>query len=231
MTLVRYWKKIQENEKIKALWTRFITREFHKLYYGTPEKEGPWSYNTFWMGVPTFKCPLDLWIYQEILYRIRPDLIIETGSAYGGSALYLASVCDQIGHGAIVSIDIVGDVERPKHHRITFLTGSSTSSSVVSQVNQKVQNGMKVLVILDSDHRMDHVLKEMEIYSQYVSRESYLIVEDTNVNGHPVSPDYGPGPMEAVQRFLRENRSFEIDRSLEKFLLTFNPCGFLKRVR
>lgn len=88
-----------------------------------------------------------------------------------------------------------------------------------------------VMVILDSDHRKDHVLKELRAYSQYVTVDSYLIVEDTNINGHPVYPDYGPGPMEAVEESLKEDDRFAVDRTKEKLLLTFNPGGYLRRVR
>ena len=88
----------------------------------------------------------------------------------------------------------------------------------------------KKLVILDSNHSYNHVLKELRLYHPLVSKGSYIIVEDTNLNGHPVSPDFGPGPMEAVREFVRENRNFKIDLGMEKFVITFNPEGFLKRV-
>ena len=89
--------------------------------------------------------------------------------------------------------------------------------------------GQVVLVILDSDHNMPHVLKEMEIYSEFVTKGSYMIVEDSNVNGHPIMPNWGPGPFEAIQRFLEENNSFEVDKNREKFYMSFNPNGYLKK--
>jgi len=201
--------------------------EFHKLYYYSLDRT--WN-NTFWFGVPVLKCPLDLWIYQETIYKLRPDVIIETGTAKGGSALFLASLCDLINNGKVVTIDIKRDEKWPRHNRITYLTGSSVSEEIVRKVEAMISNDSKVMVILDSDHTMAHVLKELKIYGRLVSGGSYMIVEDTDVNGHPVDPDHGPGPMEAVKKFLDEDRNFVIDKEKEKFFLTSNPCGFLKRV-
>lgn len=201
--------------------------EFHKLYYYSLDRT--WN-NTFWFGIPILKCPLDLWIYQETIYKLRPDIIIETGTARGGSALFLASICDLMDNGKILTIDIKRDEKWPQHGRITYLTGSSTSDEVVKKVETMIGNNDKVMVILDSDHVMPHVLNELKIYGRLVSKGSYMIVEDTNVNGHPVDPNHGPGPMEAVEKFLNEDKDFIIDKDKEKFFLTSNPCGYLKRV-
>jgi cephalosporin hydroxylase len=201
-----------------------VTEAFHRLYYDT----AVWK-DTYWLGVRTQKCPLDLWVYQEILHETRPDLILETGTAHGGSALYLASVCDLLGRGEIVTVDIHPVEGRPEHDRITYLTGSSTTDQVVREIERFVADRERVLVILDSDHSRDHVLDELRIYSRFVSPGSYLVVEDTNVNGHPVMPEHGPGPMEALEQFLDETDEFEIDPAREKFFLTFNPRGFLRK--
>jgi predicted O-linked N-acetylglucosamine transferase (SPINDLY family)/cephalosporin hydroxylase len=201
---------------------------FHKLYYESGQKGDTWN-NTRWMGVPILKCPLDLWIYQEILFEIKPELIIECGTFSGGSALFLAHLCDIIGCGEIVSIDIEQRSDLPQHPRIYYWSGSSISEQIVERVRQKASCRCRVLVILDSDHRANHVLQELRLYSAFVTPGSYVIVEDTNVNGHPVAPDFGPGPMEAVQAFLSENPSFSVDPEREKFGLTFNPSGYLKR--
>jgi cephalosporin hydroxylase len=208
--------------------TRWITRRFHKLYYY--RKRQTWR-NTTWMGTTILKCPLDLWIYQELLHELRPDLIIETGTALGGSAAYLAALCDLLGHGRIVSIDVDDRPGRPQHPRITYRAGSSTDPLVVEEMRRLVRPGDRVLVILDSDHSEQNVLAELRAYHELVSVGSYCIVEDSNVNGHPVSREHGPGPMEAIQAFLRENDAFEIDRSREKFYMTFNPSGYLRRVK
>lgn len=213
---------LEKNKYVRKI----VIKEFHRIYYNSDI----WK-NTFWFGVPCWKCPLDLWIYQEILYEIKPDVIIECGTAHGGSALFLASICDLIGNGKIVTIDIKKYPNRPEHERITYILGSSTSTKTVEKIRKLIDHNDKVMVILDSDHHKEHVLKELRIYSNFVSKNSYLIVEDTNINGHPVLPEYGPGPMEAVEEFLKENKNFIIDKTKEKFLLTFNPKGFLKRVR
>ena len=203
---------------------------FHKLYYDSGQNGGTWS-NTRWMGVPLLKCPLDLWIYQEILFEIKPQLIIECGTFSGGSALFLAHLCDLIGYGEIVSIDIEQRSQRPQHPRISYWCGSSISEQILERVRQKASECSPVLIILDSDHRANHVLQELQLYNSLVTPGSYIIVEDTNVNGHPVASDFGPGPMEAVQAFLNENHDFSVDTEREKFGLTFNPSGYLKRVK
>lgn len=202
---------------------------FHRLYYDSAESGGTWK-NTYWLGVPTEKCPLDLWVYQEILHEVRPDIIVETGTRWGGSALFLASLCDVLGRGRVITIDVEVPGERPSHDRITYLLGSSVSPEIVEEVRKDIATGDRVLVSLDSDHAMDHVLAEMRTYGTLVSPGSYLIVEDTNINGHPVLPGWGPGPREAVQEFLKETDEFVVDESREKLLLTFNPKGYLRRV-
>jgi cephalosporin hydroxylase len=202
-----------------------IVWAFHRLYYSSGSQT--WS-NTYWLGAKTQKCPLDLWIYQEILHELRPAAIVETGTANGGSALYLASVCDLLGHGEVMTIDIE-QRDRPSHARVTYVSGSSTAPEVTARVEEFIGGRSPVLVILDSDHARDHVLRELHLYAPLVTPGSYVVVEDTNVNGHPVDPDHGPGPMEAVREFLRESDAFVVDRARQKFLLTFNPDGFLRR--
>ncbi|MEN6617432.1 MAG: CmcI family methyltransferase [Syntrophorhabdus sp.] len=205
-----------------------IVSRFHKLYYDAASVGKTWK-NTRWLGVYTQKCPLDLWIYQEILWDTRPDLIIECGTAEGGTTLYLASMCDLIGTGKIVSVDIDTRPKRPSHPRITYIAGSSIAPDVVSEVKKHIKKDEKVMVILDSDHSKKHVDQELRIYSDFVSRNCYLIVEDSNVNGHPVLIDHGPGPMEAIDEFLVKDNRFFIDEEKEKFFMTFNPRGYLKR--
>jgi cephalosporin hydroxylase len=121
--------------------------------------------------------------------------------------------------------------EWPSHPRIAYLTGSSTSALIVDQVRTRVAGASRVMVILDSDHKKDHVLDELRLYSPLVTKGSYLIVEDTNINGRPVFPGFGPGPAEAVDDFLSANTAFERDPSRERFLVTFNPGGYLRRVQ
>ncbi|MHB8488385.1 MAG: CmcI family methyltransferase [Candidatus Dormibacteria bacterium] len=203
-----------------------IVEQFHRLYYNDP---GTWL-DTRWLGVPAWKCPLDLWVYQEIIQELRPALIVECGTAHGGSAYFLASICDLLGSGEIVTIDVETKPGRPIHPRITYILGSSVDSDVIAQVQSRVPATGNVLVILDSDHRAPHVERELSLYSGMVTLGSYLIVEDTNINNHPVGPGFGPGPMEAVSSFLETNHQFLVDEGRQKYHLTFNPRGFLRRV-
>lgn len=184
----------------------------------------------FWLGVSAGKMPTDLWVYQEILWEKKPDIIIECGTADAGSTLFLASICDFIKKGRVISIDIKKNNNRPKHKRITYLQGSSTTSRIEQQVKKYIKKNDKVMVILDSDHSKNHVLNELKIYSKLVTTGDYLIVEDTNLNGHPVLPHFGPGPWEALEEFLKYDKHFVIDETKNKFCLTFNPHGYLKRV-
>jgi cephalosporin hydroxylase len=204
-----------------------VVNAFHDLYYTSPSRT--WQ-NTFWMGVPVAKCPLDLWIFQEIFWEVRPTLIVECGTFLGGSALFFASMCDLLCHGHVLTIDIENRPNRPRHPRITYLTGSSTSPETIQAVFHAAKHSQPVMVNLDSDHHVNHVLQEMEFYARFVSPGSYLIVEDGNINGHPVSRDFGPGPMEAICEFLRHHPEFAPDRRREKFFLTFNPLGYLRRM-
>jgi cephalosporin hydroxylase len=237
MSLISYLKLVKnELKSLKATiyynprTKAKIIEHFHRLYYESCDLGGTWV-KTRWLGVKLAKCPLDLWVYQEIIYALKPDVIVESGTGGGGSSLFLASMCDLIDHGRIVTIDIDEDRKRPQHHRITQLFGSSTSENVIKQVREIVGQGNTVMVILDSDHSKDHVLNELRLYSPLVSLESFLIVEDSNINGHPVGPNAGPGPMEAIEAFLQENTQFSIDKDKEKFLMTFNPNGYLKRIK
>jgi cephalosporin hydroxylase len=208
-------------------YERRIGRRFHRMYYGASSRT--WK-DTAWFGVGVKKCPLDLWIYQEILHEVRPDVIVETGTRFGGSAFFLASICDLLGTGRVVTVDIEHSDDRPSHDRITYLTGSSTAPDTVERVKSQIGEGDDVLVIFDSDHSRDHVLAEMRLYAPVVTKGSYLIVEDSNVNGNPVRPSFGPGPMEAIDTFLSDRDDFVVDDAREKFFMTFNPRGYLKRV-
>jgi cephalosporin hydroxylase len=202
-----------------------VTEQFHKLYY---DDKGTW-HKTRWLGTKALKCPFDMWMYQELIVDIRPTLIVETGTAYGGSANYMARIMDLIDHGEIVSVDLAPKPNLPQHPRVTYITGSSTDPVIVDKVRGMLPADEPVLVILDSDHREPHVYNELQVYADMVSSGSYLIVEDTNVNGHPVHLKHGPGPMEALDRFLAERDDFEIDRSMERYHLSQNPRGYLRR--
>lgn len=213
----------------KTLSERALLDQFHNYYYHKAEQK-TWD-NTFWLGVKSWKLPLDMWIYQEILFDVKPDVVIECGTYKGGSAYYFATLFDMMKKGRVITIDIAKQPDLPQHPRITYLLGSSTAPEIVKQVKSLVKPGERVLVALDSDHHKDHVLNEMRIYGAMVPTGSYMVVEDTNVNGHPVYKEFGPGPMEAVNAYLGENNNFVIDVEREKFGLTFNPRGYLRRVQ
>ncbi len=209
------------------LIARTISNQFHKLYYHSPSR--PWL-NTHWLGIPVLKCPLDVWIYQEIIHETRPDVIIECGTYKGGSALFFAALFDFMKHGRVITIDIQTDTQRPQHERITYLLGSTIAPEIIAQVRAAIQPHETVMAVLDSDHSMPYVLQEMKIYSELVTPGSYMVVEDTSINGHPVAPQYGPGPMEALEAFLQDNKSFVVDKTREKFFMSFNPNGYLKKI-
>ncbi len=202
-----------------------IQREFHRWLYSRSE----WAGNTRWLGVRALKNPMDMWVYQDILYETKPDVLVEAGTAFGGSAYYFASMFDLLGKGRVVTIDILPEPSRPKHPRITYLLGSSTSEETLRQVRDGIRPGERVMVVLDSDHHAEHVRRELEDYSPLVCQGCYLVVEDTNINGNPVLPDYGPGPNEAVHDFLKSHKDFAQDFSREYLGVTYFPGGWLKR--
>ena len=201
-----------------------VRTKFHLLSFQSGAVQ-----QTYWLGVPLQKSPLDCWIYQEIIAELRPDVIVETGTDLGGSAVFFASICDLIGHGNVVSID-VRPAPKIAHDRIRFIQGDSTSDDVLAKVRTATRQSTRTMVVLDSDHSKAHVRRELDRYGEFVTVGSYLVVEDTNVNGHPVMPEHGPGPFEAVQEFLPEHSEFQVDHAREKFLLTYFPGGYLKRV-
>jgi cephalosporin hydroxylase len=203
---------------------------FTNLYFATNV-----HYQTGWLGVPSLQNPCDMWVMQEIISETKPDFIIETGTYKGGGSLFLATVLRLVNErGRVLTVDIKPQVEQASRYplfqeAVEVFAGSSVSEEIVKAIAEKVK-GAKVMVTLDSDHSRSHVLRELEIYSRFVSVNSYLIVQDTAHNGHPLPTHYdGGGPMAALQDFLKKHKNFVPDRSREKFLLTFFPQGYLKR--
>ena len=179
-------------------------------------------------GVTTLKNVLDLWIYQEIVHETRPDVVIEIGTRYGGSALWLADLLGVVGHGRVVTIDIAHPgVEFPE--RIRFVHGNSVDPAVVTAVAADCA-GARAMVIADGDHSAAHVREELEAYCSFVAPGCYYVVEDAIVDvmgwKHLV-----PGPGPAVADFLAAHDEFTADRDREKFILTYNPGSFLRRTR
>jgi cephalosporin hydroxylase len=205
-----------------------------------------YSYNFTWLGRPIIQFPQDILAMQEIIWRVKPDLIIETGIAHGGSLIFYASMLELIGdHGQVLGIDIdIRDhnrVEIEKHpmfKRIRMIQGSSVDGEVVRQTYQFAQRRDSVLLALDSNHTHEHVLKELELYSPLIKKGSYLVVFDTIIEDMPEDffPDrpWGKGnnPKTAVWEFLKTNDRFVIDREIEnKLLITVAPDGYLKCIK
>lgn len=186
---------------------------------------------TTYFGVKTLKSPIDAWVYQEIVFQQQPDVIIEIGNYNGGSALYLAHICDAIGKGRVIGIDLSHETvpRHIAHHpRITFVDGDACQS--FDRVSKLVSADERVLIIEDSAHTFDNTLAVLRLYSGFLKTGDYFIVEDCICHhGLDVGPD--PGPFEAVEAFLNENADFESDRSRERFLITWNPKGYLKRIK
>ena len=209
-----------------------VTEKFQQIYYYSLV----WLNSTTWLGVPSEQTPTDNWSMQEVISEIRPDYIIETGTANGGTTLFYATVLSYVNpEGKVITIDVEPHIDKASKlpiwkQNVEVIVGSSVDPKVTDHIVQEV-SGKKVLVTLDSLHTHDHVLREMEIYSKMITPGSYLVVQDTNINGHPVVPGWGSGPMEAVTDFMKTHDTFVADRSREKFLLTHYPQGWLKRVK
>jgi cephalosporin hydroxylase len=178
-----------------------------------------------WMGVRALKNPLDVWIYQEILFEVRPEVVIELGSAFGGGTLFFCHMLDALGSdGFVVAVDHTHAEFAAEHQRIVKVTGDTRDPRVVGRVRELAE-GRRVLVVHDASHEAEVVLDDLRNYGSLVSPGSYLIVED-GVRDHLAGL---PGPVAAIDRFLRESEDFDIDEARERYLLTYNPRGFLRR--
>lgn len=208
-----------------------IVREFAELWAA----DHTIIFNQKCLGITTAQHPFDAWITQEIIVETRPERIVECGSFFGGSAILWAMLLEHTAEdGRVVAIDISDRMAGARNvelfrRRVDFLHGSTIDPEIVAQVVALV-HGHRTMVILDSAHDAAHVAAELETYSGLVSPGCYLIVQDGAVNGHPIDPEYGPGPWEATQKFLARDDRFEVDESRERMLFTFNPSGFLRRL-
>jgi len=229
-------RKMAADPDMQAAGQSFFLHSFHYRY----------SYNFRWLGRPVIQYPQDLIAMQEIIWQVRPDIIVETGVAHGGSLVYYASLLELLkGPGRVIGVDVEirphnrQSIEaHPMAHRIQLIEGSSIHSNTVERVRALCPGGAKTLVVLDSNHTHDHVLAELEMYSPLVTRGSYLVVFDTVVEHMDKSffPDrpWGPGdnPMTAVQEFLKSSDRFEVDQEIHrKLVITVAPSGYLRCVK
>lgn len=206
-----------------------------------------YSYNYTWMGRPIIKFPNDIVATQEIIWRVKPDLIIETGVAHGGSLILSASMLELLGgNGRVIGIDIDirahnrKEIEaHPLYKRIDLIEGSSVAPDVVAQVREAAAGCKNVMVFLDSLHTHDHVAAELEVYAPLVSVGSYLVLPDTFIEYFPKGYyahnrpwDVGNNPMTALREFMKKNDDFEVDRELNgKLMITEAFDGYLRRVK
>lgn len=202
-----------------------------------------YTYNFSWLGCPVIQLPQDLLAMQEIIWNIKPDFIIETGIAHGGSLIFEASLLELIGKGKVIGIDIdirqhdrVEIEKHPLYHRIVMIEGSSVSGNVVNHVKMIIRGAKNVFVSLDSDHTHRHVLEELKLYTPFIPVGGYCVVFDTGIDklskNMIKNRPWGPGnnPKTAVKEFLKNNKNYVIDKEIEsKLLITVSPGGYLKR--
>jgi cephalosporin hydroxylase len=213
---------------VAELWTKVSVQ--HKLMY-----------EPTWLGIPIIQYPGDVLMMQELIWKLRPEVIVETGFAHGGSAIFYASMLELLGRGKVISVDIeirqynrVAVQSHPLSHRIETIEGSSVDPAVVAEVKNRIGDGHKVLVTLDSNHSYEHVLKEMELFAPMVSSNSYLVAMD---GAQALVADIPRGkeewrddnPLRAIHEFLERNPEWEVDPYYNRLLVTSNPDGFLRR--
>jgi len=223
------------NDKLfQSVSKEWLKESFKKQY----------EYNFTWLGRPIIQYPSDIMAMQEIIWQVKPDLIIETGIAHGGSIIFSASMLEIIGHGEVLAIDIDirkhNRIEIENHSmfkRITMIEGSSIDDNVIAEVEKRSKNKNRILVFLDSNHSHKHVLSELNLYSKFVSKDSYIIVFDTFVEDLPDNfvidrPwNKGNNPKTAVWEFMKNNDDFIIDKVIEnKLVITSAYDGFLKKI-
>jgi len=223
-------KNTEELEDIGKKWTQVAAK--NKL-----------SYELDWLGVPVIQTPEDLFLMQELIFKQKPDFIIETGIAHGGSLIYYASLLQILNHGSVIGIDV--DIrehnrkvieKHPVNKRIKMIQGSSTSHSTIEKIRKMIPKDSNVIVCLDSDHTKNHVLSELQMYQEFILPGGYIVVFDTNTSelaeqGACDEKYINNSPMEAIYDFLNENDSFEIDDNYNKLYISYSPNGYLRRVK
>ena len=231
----RFIKKMINDDELKKISGKWFYKSFNYEY----------PYHFTWLGRPIIQYPQDIIGLQELMWKIKPDLIIETGIARGGSLIFSASILEMIGKGKVIGIDVEirkqNKIEIQKHRlfkRIIMLEGSSLDEKIVKKVYRLARGKKKILLLLDSFHTHDHVLRELNLYSNLIRKDNYILVFDTIIEDMPKNmfPNrpWGKGnnPKTAVKEFLKINKNFKLDRKMEeKLLITSCPNGLLKRIK
>jgi len=243
----------QFQEEIKSNIQKLSSKSFKDLSidFIANTAKANYTYNFSWLGRPIIQLPQDIIALQEIIWDVKPDMIIETGIAHGGSLIFSASMltllesCGEIENGKVLGIDIDIRVHNkkaieahPMSKKITMFQGSSIDESMIAKVKEFAQKGKKIMVILDSNHTHDHVLAELKVYAHLASVGSYCCVFDTIIEDMPKGSfsnrpwDTGNNPKTAVWEYLKECDDFVIDKDIEnKILITVAPDGYLKRIK
>lgn len=242
--------QIEAIERIKLYQNNKALQDARQKFFEELNKS-KYAYNFFWFGVPVLQIPQDMQALQEIIWEVKPDLVIETGIAYGGSIIFSASMlavleaCGKIKKGDVIGIDIdirshnkKAILAHPLAKKITMLEWSSIDEGIIRKVTEFAKSKKRVLVCLDSNHTHAHVLAELRAYAPLVSVGSYIIVGDTGIEDLPKGTisgrPWGKGnnPKTAVWEFLKENKNFKVDKIIEsKLILTGSPDGYLKRIK
>ena len=244
---MNHWEHFREERKkeINKMAQDQRTAELG-LQFAEDTAKYKYSYNFTWLGSPIIQFPQDMIAMQEIIWRVKPELIIETGIAHGGSLIFYSSMLELLGgEGQVLGIDInirehnrVEIEKHPMFKRITMIQGSSIDEDIAKQVYDFAKDKKPVLITLDSNHTHNHVLRELQLYSPLVTKGSYLVVFDTLIEDMPENffPDHpwgrGNNPKTAVREFLKGNNRFEIDKSIQnKLVITVAPHGYLKCIK
>ncbi len=237
----RKFQKLNSLQADKMIKDELIKKDALNIFVKA-DKKYRWLHQYTWMGEPILNIPQDILATQEIIHKTKPDYIIETGVAWGGGILFLASMLKIFGGKKVIGIDtfipknVKKAVNKDKNLAkfIKLLKGDSTNAKIVNTIKKITKNSKKILVILDSHHTHNHVLKELNIYSKFVKKNNYIICGDTIVEFIPEQKhrprEWGPGnnPYTALQEFLKKNNRFIVDKNISnKLLFTNHPDGYL----
>jgi len=208
----------------------WMKSRIHKIFFTDLIRSSRNFSTVEWSGNPTWQNVLDLWNIQETIHQIKPTLIIETGTNQGGSSFFYAQLLDLIGAGEVVTVD-VEKMHDLSHPRVTYLLGSSVEDKILNPIRQRVaENEGPILVILDSDHSQAHVQRELELYSPFVTADSYMLVQDGVIDTLRKFRKGRPGPLPAIRQFIKNNNTFTVDQEkCDRFLVTHHPEGWLKK--